>query len=364
MPRLVIDARESGTSTGRYIDKLVEYLHELKPDFEVVVLTKASRVGDVAKLAPDFTIVESNFKEFSFAEQLGFAWQLYKLKADLVHFNAPQQPLLYLSPSITTVHDLTTARFNNPAKNWLLFKIKQQIYKFAVYWVAHKSKKIIAISKYVKADLAAFAHISQNKIEVTYEAADKVTEPAQSIAELAGKKFILYVGRPTPHKNLNRLVEAMAQVKESQPETVLVLAGKNDKNYDNLKKFIDEKYLTSQVFLTGFVSEAQLRWLYENAQVYAFPSLSEGFGLPGLEAMNYSLPVAASNATCLPEIYKDAALYFDAQNVSDIAAKLIKLLENQDLRDKLSKAGLDLVKTYSWEKMATQTLEIYREFLD
>src|SRR5690348_15753005 len=100
--RLVLDARESGTSTGRYIDKLIENLRSLKPKHDFVVLTKPTRVAFFKKIAPDFEVVQSKYKEFSFGEQYGLVWQLYGLRADLVHFGMTQQPVLYFGKSVTT----------------------------------------------------------------------------------------------------------------------------------------------------------------------------------------------------------------------------------------------------------------------
>src|SRR5467141_2315887 len=108
MKKIVIDARESGTSTGRYIDKLVEYLHKLQPGFEIIVLAKSHRIDYLKKAAPSFGVLEANYKEFSFAEQLGYAWFLRSLRADLVHFGKDHQPILYRGKTITTMHDLTT----------------------------------------------------------------------------------------------------------------------------------------------------------------------------------------------------------------------------------------------------------------
>src|SRR5213595_2969825 len=107
MKRITIDARESGTSTGRYVDKLIEYLHKLKPEFEIIVLTKTPRIAFVKNIAPDFKVVASDYKEFTFSEQLGFLKQLRRLNPDLVHFSMPQQPVLYSGKEITNIHDLT-----------------------------------------------------------------------------------------------------------------------------------------------------------------------------------------------------------------------------------------------------------------
>jgi glycosyltransferase involved in cell wall biosynthesis len=364
MSRIVIDARESGTSTGRYIDKLVEYLNKLKPQHEIIVLTKSPRFEYLKNLAPDFKIVRSNYSEFGFAEQAGLLKQLRKLNADLVHFGMTQQPVLYKGLVITTVHDLTTARFDNPAKNRLAFKTKQQIYKRVIKRVAKKSRYIITPSNYVKQDVAQYAKISPNKIFVTYEAADRTQMPAKPVPRLENKKFIMYVGRATPHKNLERLIDAFGILHKEQPDLMLALAGKFDTNYHQLEARVTGKRLAAAVVFTDFITEGQLRWMYEKTAAYVFPSLSEGFGLPGLEAMMHGAPVVSSNATCLPEIYGDAVHYFDPHKVSDIAAKVNEVLTNPRLRASLINNGRAQAAKYSWRRMAAQTLKIYEHTLN
>ncbi len=358
--RIIIDARESGTSTGRYIDKLVENLHALKSKDEFVILAKRHRLDFFKNIAPDFKIVRCDIQEFSFAEQYSFVWKLYSIKNNLVHFGMTQQPILYFGSSITTIHDLTTARFRNPAKNRLVFGFKQMVYKRVIKRVAHKSAYVITPSEYVKMDVAQYVRIDPAKIVVTHEAADRITEPAKEIKELADKKFIMYVGRAQAHKNLWRLVEAFQLIQKDQPELKLVLAGRKDLLYQRLDRKVAKKKIAGVIF-AGFVSESQLRWLYENCQAYVFPSLSEGFGLPGLEAMAHSAPVLSSDATCLPEIYGQAAHYFDPLDIADMADKISQLLDDDKLRQKLINAGKKQAAKYSWRRMAEQTLEVYKK---
>jgi glycosyltransferase involved in cell wall biosynthesis len=358
MSRIVIDARESGTSTGRYIDKLIEHLHLLRPDFEITVLTKTPRLDFMNEIAAGFDVIPSDFEEFTFAEQLGFKKQLNGLGADLVHFGMTQQPVLYRGRSITTVHDLTTLRFTNPAKNRLAFKLKQIVYGQVLRRAAHKSAAIITPSQFVKDDLVDYAGINPEKVSVTYEAADEITDPPVPTEALLGTQFLLYVGRPTPHKNLGRLIEAYKQLKAEHPELKLALAGKLDANYRRYQ----ESSIDGLVF-TDFVSDGQLKWLYENCASYVFPSLSEGFGLPGLEAMLHGAPVVSSNATCLPEVNGDAAHYFDPLDTQAIADAINEVLTDKDLRESLIAKGHEQVKKYSWQRTAEQTLEIYQRIL-
>jgi glycosyltransferase involved in cell wall biosynthesis len=362
MARIAIDARESGTSTGRYVDKMIEYIYRLNPKHDFVILAKSHRVGFLKSIAPTFEIVDSNFREFTFAEQLGFKKHIKKINPDLVHFPMPQQPIWYNGRVVTTIHDLTTLQFRNPSKNWLIFSFKQQVYKMVLKKAARKSIKVITGSRYTKNDIKNFTGISASKIEITNEAADKITNKAEPIEALAGKKFIMYVGRPQPHKNLHRLIEAFLLLKSDQPDLWLVLAGKQDELYRQHQKYVQDNDITNILF-TGFISDGELRWLYENTSAYVFPSLSEGFGLPGMEAMIQGAPVVSSNATCLPEIYGDAAAYFDPLDISDIAAKIDVVLQNNKLRNEMIKNGRKQAAKYSWNKLAKETLAIYESCL-
>jgi glycosyltransferase involved in cell wall biosynthesis len=201
------------------------------------------------------------------------------------------------------------------------------------------------------------------KFFVTYEAADFINDTPEAMPDLKEKHFIMYVGRPTPHKNLERLIEAFVILKDNKPNLILVLAGKKDQNYQRIEDMIQEKNIRDVMF-TDFVSEGQLRWLYENCQAYIFPSLSEGFGLPGLEAMVHGAPVVSSDATCLPEVYGDAAQYFDPLDIGNMASVISKVLNDNKLRSSLIEKGYARLKHFSWKRMAEQTLEVYEKALN
>ena len=251
MKSVLIDARESGTSTGRYIDKLIEHLAKLSPDLRVVVITKSHRVDYLKSIAPGFEIIRSDVKEFTFKEQITLLKQIWSLRPDLVHFGMVQQPIFYPGLVVTTVHDLTTLRFNNPDKNPLVFKLKQFVYKGVVKSALKKSKIVIAPSIYTKSDLEQFSGISPDKIKVIYESADEITTPAKKIKSLENKPYIFYIGRPTPHKNLNRLVDAFDLIQKKKPDINLVLAGKTDSNYRRLEEYVKEQKVQNVIFL-GF----------------------------------------------------------------------------------------------------------------
>jgi glycosyltransferase involved in cell wall biosynthesis len=363
MKKIVIDAREWNTSTGRYISNLVRYLEQLDQQHEYNILLKPSDMDSWKPTNQNFKKVSSLYKEFSLGEQLGFKWQLDALKADLVHFGMTQQPVRYRGKTITTIHDLTTARFTNPAKNPFAFAFKQRVYRHVIKRVARRSSLVIVPSEFVRQDLAKFTGVNQEKIIVTHEAADQIQEPAVPFDDLANRQFLLYVGRPTPHKNLERLIEAFRLIQAQHHDLLLILAGKKDANYRRIEKKVHKNSIKNVVF-AGFVSEGQLRWLYEHCAAYVFPSLSEGFGLPGLEAMLHGAPVVSSNATCLPEIYGDAAHYFDPYSIQAMADALNAVLINGSLRLQLIEKGKIQVAKYSWQRMVEQTLQTYSRVLD
>lgn len=363
MSRIVIDAREYTSSTGRYISRLIQNLQELKSEHEFIVLLKPDDMTACRLTNSRFRKVACPYKEFTFAEQLGFKRQLDSLQPDLVHFGKDHQPVLYRGKVVTTMHDLTTARFRNPAKFWPVFKFKQVVYKWVVRRVARQSLAILTGSNFVKADLVRFTGVNPSKITVTYEAADLIAEAPAPVSDLQGKRFIMYVGRPTPHKNLERLIEAFASLAPDQPDLRLALAGRQDANYRRIAASARRRGLGHVVF-TDYVSEAQLRWLYEHCAAYVFPSLSEGFGLPGLEAMAHGTPVISSDATCLPEVYGPAAYYFDPLDTSAMAAAISDVLTDKTLRAKLTRDGRRQAAKYSWRRMAEQTLAVYDQVLD
>ena len=170
----------------------------------------------------------------------------------------------------------------------------------------------------------------------------------------------MYIGRPTPHKNLRRLIDAFALLQKKYPDLTLALAGKKDSNYARHETYVNEHGIKNVVF-TGFISDEQLRWMYENTAVYCFPSLSEGFGLPGLEAMLHGAPVASSTATCLPETNGDAAHYFDPFSVEDIVKSIDDILSDNKLRNELVKKGKKHVKTFHGSAWQSKLWHVYEK---
>ncbi len=378
---IVIDARIRPSSTGRYVDRLLEHLQKIDKSNRYTVLLEPK--DEWQPTAKNFAVLACPYKKFSFnpIDQITYARFLNKLKPDLVHFAmTPQEPVFYRGTRITTTHDLTMLRFTRAGRLPLpLHWLRMAGYRF-LFWASHRaSRAIIVPTEYVAQDLAKLHPFAAKKTVVTLESSEpplqvesrklKVEsnasgEDRSGSSSLVPRSFLLHVGSPFPHKNIERLVKAFTLLKEQFPELKLVLAGKKEYYFEQLAENIKNSSVESDIIIPGFVSDAELKWLYENASAYVLPSLSEGFGLPGLEAMVHGTPLASSSATCLPEVYGDAAIYFDPLDYKDMASKVAELLSNKALQKELIEKGHKQVKKYSWSHMAEQTLEVYESALN
>ena len=362
MYHIAIDARIISSSTGRYVERLLHYLEQLDRTNRYTILVRAKDKQFYRPTNPNFHIVVADYADYSFAEQLGFKKQLDELGADLVHFCMPQQPILYRGLHVTTIHDLTLLKTYNSDKNWLAFHLKQLVGRGVFRWVSPSSQAIIVPSKYTEQDLLSFTKAARGKTYLTYEAADALAlNELKPYSEPLGD-FILYVGQQSDYKNIRRLGDAHQQLLTHRPELKLVLVGRKNAAAQRNEAYFQKQGYRNIIF-TDFVEDAVRDWLYANCRAYVFPSLMEGFGLPGLEAMQYGAPLVSSNATCLPEVYSDAAHYFDPYDTNDIARAITDVLDDDMLCDTLVQNSQRVLARYSWEKTARETLAVYRAVL-
>ncbi|HEX8762197.1 MAG TPA: glycosyltransferase family 1 protein [Candidatus Saccharimonadales bacterium] len=363
---IVVDARIRRSSTGRYVDRLLEHLQSVDTYHRYTILLQSD--DDWRPRVSNFRTLPCPYAQFSFnpLQQFGFARLLYRLNPDLVHFTMTQQPLFYFGNIVTTTHDLTMFHFvRRGSTNPLVYWLKMKLYRLLFVWSHWKSDKIIVPTNYVAADLADYQPSVKNKIVVTYEASEPPLKTAAKKPVRLGAKdnFIMYVGNAFPHKNLPTLVDAFTLLHKTHPDLKLVLVGKKEINYQELEDSVRDHPLRNQIIFTGFAPDEELKWLYQHTRAYALPSLSEGFGLPGLEAMAHDAPLASSNTTCLPELYGSAAHYFNPHSARDMADKINDILTDKKLSQTLIKNGQSQIKKYSWHRMATETLMIYKEII-
>lgn len=361
---IAIDARIISSSTGRYAESLLINLEKIdsKNTYSVLVLAKDKDFWKPTK--PNFHVVVADFPNYTFKEQVAFYFLLRQLKPDLVHFCMPQQPLLYTGRRVTTVHDLTLVRFENIDMNPFVYRIRKNIFTLLLRNVIKRSGAILTPTEYVRQDVLNFT--SQKyapKVIKTLEAWDAVADTLEPIRELDGKKFIFFVGNAFPYKNVNTIIDAFAELYDKERDLHLAFAGKKDFFYEQVEQYAKDKGVLDRVHILGFISEGAKRWMFRNGVAYIIASLSEGFHIPGLEAMSENCPVISSNATCLPEVYANAALYFNPHSSHELAKKIEDILHNKELRKELTHAGKKRLGDFSWKRMAQETHDVYMRVL-
>ena len=374
--RIGIDARfagPEGTGLGKYTEELILNLAKLDKKNEYSIFLR-SKNWNFFKLPKNFKKVLADIKWYSTDEQLKLSGIFSKEKLDLLHIPHFNVPILYRGKFIATIHDLIHHQFSEQSastKNFLMFKIKRTAYKIIIYSAVRRAAKIIVPSNFVKKQVISAFKINPEKIIVTYEAAEEEyfgqlknsKLKTQNLLKMLKIKtpYIIYVGNAYPHKNLERLLDAF-KILISHHSTLianLVIVCPRDVFSERLNAEIAKRDLESQVVLCGYLEPKDLKLLFDYAEVYVFPSLSEGFGIPGLNAMAANIPVVCSNIPTLQEIYQDAALYFDPGNSGDFADKIRKILEDAKTRSLLVEKGEKLIRRYSWQKMARETLDVY-----
>ncbi|MFX0210075.1 MAG: glycosyltransferase family 4 protein, partial [Candidatus Hodarchaeota archaeon] len=229
---------------------------------------------------------------------------------------------------------------------------------------------IITPSNYMKNEIIRFLKIPGEKIRVVYHGVSKCFLPKNDtilISRIIKKyhimtPYILFVGTFHKNKNLIRLLKAFRELKlSSKLQHQLVLAGGKGQLNQDIVQTIKELKIEDVVSLPGYVSDEDLPILYNGSDLFVFPSVFEGFGMPVLEAMACGVPVISSNFCSLPEVVGNASLLVDPLNVDLLAGAMHRILSNEELRNELIKKGLERVKQFTWEKTAKETIEIYRE---
>jgi glycosyltransferase involved in cell wall biosynthesis len=375
--RIGIDARFYGLKQGgigRYVQKLAENLERVDLTNQYIIFLRKENWSEYQPKNPNFKKVLADYQWYSLAEQIFMPFKIRQAKVDLMHFPHFNVPVFYRRPFVITIHDLILKRFParrasalGPIRYWL----KTLAYQLVIYSAVKRAKKIIAVSNYTKNDILRYFRVEPKKVRVIYEGSPDELRPclentafAKAVSfqgtALDKRPYLLYVGNAYPHKNLEKLILAFEKLSQQKEDLQLVLVGELDYFYQRLQKqFFDIK----GVVFTDFVSDQELVSLYQNASLYVFPSLCEGFGLPPLEAMTYQLPVIASEASCLPEVLGPAAVYFNPEDIEDMAKKIKQVLEDRALQEKLISEGKKRIEKYSWTKMAQETLEVYRWIL-
>lgn len=365
--KIGIDARMYGPAhagLGRYVQQLISHLQKLETEHEFVLFVKGEHFNDVVISNNRFSKVCADIDWYGWKEQFGFKKIIDAQNVDLMHFPHWNVPLLYNKPFVVTIHDLIMQHYPRKEASThgpIWHFIKDKIGRLVLRHAARKARKIITPSMFSKQDIVQTLGVLEEKVVVTYlgVAEDAVPNKKTFSEPNIQKPYVLYVGNAYPHKNLEGLLQAWYIFEQTYgSDYTLVLAGKENYFYKKIQQSVAAKQCKNVVF-TGFVGDTDLDGLYAQAELFVFPSLYEGFGLPPLEAMARGVPVVSSNRACMPEILGEGVVYVDPEDYEAVAEGMRTVLKDSDVRFRLTQKAKKELERYSWDKCAKKTLGVY-----
>jgi len=362
--RIAIDGTiltRSLTGVGIYTLRLVQELARL-PETEIFVMAQDElECGFDAK---NVQVIIEPAMNFHFFIQRRIPGLIEKYNIDVLHGPNFYLPIKKNAPAVLTVHDLSAQLF--PKQHSIKHRISQKMLGPSL----KRADRIIAVSRSTAEDLAQLFPSTTSKIEVVYNGLEKRFTPCSrsETDEILARynlpeRFILFVGTLEPRKNIRRLICAFSQITERFPTIKLIVAGGKGWLFDDIFELVRKKGLRDRIQFIGYVENEDLPALYSAAEVFCYPSLYEGFGLPPLEAAACGTPVVTSNISSMPEVMDDAALFVDPLDIDSIYEAILTILEDKNLAASLTKKGLNRAKEFSWEETAIKTLAIYRSLL-
>ena len=370
--KIAIDVRTLNkpiSGIGYYVQSLIAGLNKYESPYEYFFLSnEQDTLNEIAK-NPKFRYMKNTFSHEN--HLLGDLWEQTILPLRLSArgisiFHGPS----YLIPAlkkgfktIATIHDIAFLLYPH------LEPLKFRVYlRYMIKTIAKSSDLIITVSENTKSDLINVLKVPEKKIRVIPLAVNeryyKLEQKNDEIIKKfnINKKYLLFVGDLHPRKNIPKLFEAFSSLPDKiKKEYQIVVVGARKWSFEKVEKSLIKHHLTTKVVFTGYLNEDDILQLYNSADIFVFPSLYEGFGLPVLEAMSCGLPVIASKVSSIPEIAGNAAILIDPNNSEELAAAIIALVDNSGLRQEKIEAGFKQANLFSIKKMTEETVKVYKE---
>src|SRR5579863_10162743 len=372
--KIAIDIRRmTEFGVGTYIRNVVRTLGRLDQETEYFLIGSPTKVQEIGPLPENFHTIPSLAPETSIPGYREFRAALKGLNCDLVHIpNLFSIPRFLPCPYVITVHDMLDhmSRVRQRTGFWsaLHMQMTRQVLQGAA--------RIFAVSNFTRNEISKIFDIPSSRIEVVYNAIDERFLRGHASAadqELIVQRyqvtypFLLYAGRISPHKNVVRMIEAFSALKTElerdglYPDLKLIIIGDDVSGNPDLRRTVIRSGVQNDVRFLGFVPIEVLRTFYDQAKIFIFASLYEGFGLPPLEAMAHGTPVVTSNVSSLPEVVGNAAVLVNPENVFEIMRALRRVLLDSGLRERMRERSYAQAAKFSWEASVRQILKVYRQ---
>lgn len=347
-----------------YIYNLLRHLPGAVPGIEYTAFLNEKRYGSTPGLRLQASRLPTSQPPIRILwEQVLQPWTLRQAKIDLLYSPVYVGPLASACPFVVTVHDLSFLHYPQSFR-----PLNRSYLRVFAKLSVHRARRIVAVSESTKRDLVQSYGTPPDKVDVVYNGVDRTFRPlpADQVAAFrreAGlpERFILFVGTLEPRKNVVGLVEAYAQLPKERPP--LMLVGGKGWLYDEVFARVETLGLSSEVRFVGFVPTEALPLWYNAADLFVYPSVYEGFGLPPLEAMACGTPVITSTASSLPEVVGDAGWLLDPADPDALAAAMEQVLESKEQRVQMRAEGLTQAAKFSWEKTALHTASSFKRAL-
>ena len=372
--KIAIDIRRmTEFGVGTYIRNVVRTLGRLDHENEYVLLGPPQKVQEIDPLPANFYTVPLLAPDRSLKGYREFRTALQALDCDLVHIpNLFSVPRGLPCPYVMTVHDMLEHMARSRQKTGFWRSLHFQLTKRVLCGAA----RIFAVSNFTRNEIEKLFEIPPDHVEVVYNAIDErflSGHASEADREILAERylikypFLLYAGRISPHKNVVRIIEAFSALKGelekdgAYPDLKLIIIGDDLSGNPDLRRTVVRSGMQHDVRFLGFVPIEVLRIFYDEAKIFVFPSLYEGFGLPPLEAMVHGTPVVTSNVSSLPEVVGNAAVLVNPENVFEIMRALHRVLMDQPLRERMKDRGYQQATKFSWDKSVHRILDAYRE---
>jgi glycosyltransferase involved in cell wall biosynthesis len=368
---IVIDVRRlRDFGIGTYIRNLLRALAHLDQENHYTLIAQPQDLDQVSQVGPNFQGAAYSRPDTDALHNVSFPYFLRSFRADLFHIPLNSVAWWMPRPYVVTIHDMSTLLF--PARSDFRHTLHEERYRRG----AARAARVITVSHSTRRDVETVLYLPKSQVRTIYSAPDPAFtseehDPTQDCQLLERYSitypFILYAGAIRAQKNVARLVEAFAVLRhelEKHPryrELRLVIIGDELSKHPSVRHAVAHSRIEQAVRFLGFVPLDTLRVFYHAAELFAFPSLYEGFGLPPLEAMACGTPVVASNIPSLIEAVGEAAELVSPDNVFDIARGLREVLLDQGRRARMAASGREQASHFHWGQTAREVLEVYQE---
>lgn len=368
MKTIAIDARKvADFGIGTYVRGLIAALARLDSAHRYLLLAGPEGPEALPNLPGNFRWIDERAPGYSLSELFALPRVLRRERADLFHAPHYVVPLALPCPAVVTVHDLIHLRF--PGQRT---RLELAYARWMIGRATRLAARVLAVSEATAGELVERFGVDRSRLEVIANGVDDAFRRELSETELAAALtglglapgYLLFVGNPKPHKNLERLLEAYSRLRAGRAATpVLVLAGDRDGDRSPVPGWIASAGLEGAVVRVGHLPAERLPALYRGASVLVQPSLWEGFGLPVAEAMAAGVPVVAAERGALPEVAGDTARLVDPDDPAAIAAAIAGLLDDPAAAAALARRGQARAAAFRWQETARRTLAVYRGVL-